>query len=278
MLPSLLSRALLSIAILFAFPGVHSYTPRWSILPPTPSLPQATESGYIPVTHGAKIWYSLFGQPLSATLAANGIPVVFLHGGLGNSDYFGNQIRDLLDLDITMLSIDTRGHGRSTDGQGPLTYDTFTNDLISIFDRLNIPKVAVIGWSDGGIVGLDIAMNFTSRLDRLFSFGGSYDPSNVRSDIGNSTVFNEYINRTETEYKALNPDPDHYPIFFDKLNTMWATLPKWNAVSFARIPTLYSNAQAPLIWIADGDHDEAIIFETNRQMNDWVRPHSVLGF
>ena len=76
------------------------------------------------------------------------------------------------------------------------------------------------------------------------------------------------------EYKVLNPDPDpdHYPVFLEKVNTMWANLPKWNEASFAKIPTLYNGPDAPLIWITDGDHDEGIIFETNRQMNTWVRP------
>src|SRR5947207_215566 len=100
----LLRAHVLSIVILFTFAAVHSYTPRWMTLPPTPSLPPATESGTIPVSGGAKIWYSFFGQPLKSTLAANRTPVVFLHGGLGSSDYFGNQIRDLLHLDITILS------------------------------------------------------------------------------------------------------------------------------------------------------------------------------
>jgi pimeloyl-ACP methyl ester carboxylesterase len=270
MVTKLLARVALFILFLFSFPGVYSYSPPWLNLPPTPSLPPATATGTIPVTQGAKIWYSFFGEPLSDTLAANKTPVVFLHGGLGNSNYFGLQISDLLDLNVAMLSIDTRGHGRSTDGQGPLTYDKFTQDLITILDSFKIPKVAIIGWSDGGIIGLDVAMNYSSRLDRLFCFGGSYDPANLQPDIGNSAVFNEYVIRTETEYKALNPYPDHYSIFLDKMNTMWATLPKWNAASFATIPILFNSLTAPLIWIADGDHEEAITFETPRQMTQWI--------
>src|SRR5215469_8154894 len=53
----------------------------WMVLPPTPSLPQATESGYAPV-NGIKIWYATFGE---------GEPVILLHGGLGNSNYWGHQ-------------------------------------------------------------------------------------------------------------------------------------------------------------------------------------------
>ncbi len=54
-------------------------------LPPTPTLPQAAQSGLAPV-NGIKIWYATFGQ---------GEPVILLHGGLANANYWGDQVRAL---------------------------------------------------------------------------------------------------------------------------------------------------------------------------------------
>src|SRR5215510_620479 len=54
----------------------------WLTLPPTPSLPKAEQSGYAPV-NGIKIWYAEFGK---------GEPVILLHGGLANSNYWGLQV------------------------------------------------------------------------------------------------------------------------------------------------------------------------------------------
>jgi hypothetical protein len=59
--------------------------PQWLTLPPTPTLPQAAQSGYAPI-NGIKIWYAVFGQ---------GEPVILLHGGLANANYWGNQARAL---------------------------------------------------------------------------------------------------------------------------------------------------------------------------------------
>ena len=53
--------------------------PQWLNLPPTPSLPKAAQSGFAPV-NGIKIWYATFGR---------GEPVMLLHGGLANANYWG---------------------------------------------------------------------------------------------------------------------------------------------------------------------------------------------
>src|SRR5271165_359021 len=54
----------------------------WKTLPPTPGLPQPLKTGYAPV-NGIQIWYAVFGE---------GHPVLLLHGGLANSNYWGNLV------------------------------------------------------------------------------------------------------------------------------------------------------------------------------------------
>ena len=73
--------AFLVMAVLLAAPA-WAQKPRWQTLPPTPTLPKAERSGYAPV-NGVKIWYAVFGH---------GQPVIFLHGGLANADYWGLQV------------------------------------------------------------------------------------------------------------------------------------------------------------------------------------------
>ena len=54
--------------------------PQWLNLPPTPTLPKAAQSGFAPV-NGIRLWYAVFGQ---------GEPVILLHGGLANANYWGH--------------------------------------------------------------------------------------------------------------------------------------------------------------------------------------------
>ncbi len=220
--------------------------PQWLTLPPTPSLPQAAQSGTAPV-NGIKIWYAVFGQ---------GEPVILLHGGLANADYWGHQVR-ALQPHYRVVVMDSRGHGRSTRDARPYGYDLMADDVVGLMDFLKIDKAAIIGWSDGAILGLDIALRHPERLTKLFAFAANSDPSGV-ADIANSPVFNEFIARAEKEYQALSPTPAEYKDFLAQITKMWETQPNWSAADLGRIATP--------TWIVDADHDEAIKRENTEFM------------
>ena len=235
-----MNRFALAIAFLagLAFGGTASAAPQWMTLPPTPTLPTAAESGYAPL-NGVKIWYAVFGS---------GEPVIMLHGGLGNSNYWGNQVPELA-KHYKVIVMDSRGHGRSTRNQQPYGYDLMASDVVGLLDYLKIDKAALVGWSDGAILGLDIAMHHPERLSKLFAFAANSDTAGV-ADISASPVFNAYIDRAGKEYEALSATPTEFNSFVDQISKMWATQPNWTAddLKAITVPT----------WIVDGDRDEAI--------------------
>ena len=83
----------------------------WEQLPPTPDLPKPEVSGLVSV-NGIRIWYAVFGH---------GSPVILLHGGMGNSNYWGLQVPALA-RQYQVIVLDSRGHGRSTRTNEPITY------------------------------------------------------------------------------------------------------------------------------------------------------------
>jgi pimeloyl-ACP methyl ester carboxylesterase len=218
----------------------------WMLLPPTPTLPKAAHSGYAPV-NGVKIWYAEFGQ---------GEPVILLHGGLANSNYWGLQV-PALDKRYRVIVMDSRGHGRSTRNEQPYGYDLMASDVIALMDYLKIKRAAVVGWSDGAILGLDIAIHHPERLTKLFAFAANSDPSGV-ADISKSPVFNAYIARAEKEYEKLSATPMQYKAFLDQISKMWETQPNFTKADLASIKTP--------TWIVDADHDEAIKRENTEFM------------
>jgi pimeloyl-ACP methyl ester carboxylesterase len=210
----------------------------WQSLPSTPRLPHGGRGGYVE-TDGAKLWYSDFGR---------GDPVLLLHGGLANSNYWGNQVATLANK-YRVIVLDTRGHGRSTRDNRAFSYELLAADVVAVLDALKISEVSIVGWSDGAIVGLMIALKHPDRLRRLFAFGANSDPDGVQDPSG-SKVFAEYLIRTKTEYEELSSTPLAYERLATDIAKMWSTQPSFTAdqLRSIRVP----------VWIVDGDHDEAI--------------------
>jgi pimeloyl-ACP methyl ester carboxylesterase len=238
------------VSIVMAFAAGPVIAERqWLTLPPTPSLPAAAKQGVAPV-NGVRIWYAEFGD---------GEPVILLHGGLANSNYWGNQVRALQDR-YKLIVMDSRGHGRSTRNDTPYSYDLMASDVIGLMNFLNIRKAAVVGWSDGAIIGLDIAMKHADRLTKLFAFAANSNPSGV-AETSHSAVFNTFVARAESEYGKLSPTPNEYRSSLAQIKNMWRSQPNWTAdqLHAITVPT----------WIVDGDHDEAI----KRENTEFVAAH-----
>jgi pimeloyl-ACP methyl ester carboxylesterase len=211
----------------------------WETLPEPPPLPKPVKSGLAPVGD-IRIFYAVFGE---------GEPVLLLHGGLANSNYWSAVIPILVAQHRQVIVADSRGHGRSTRSARPFSYDLMASDGISLLDYLKIEKTDLVGWSDGGIIGLDIAMHHPERLRRLFAYGANSDPSGLK-DIDKSPNFQAFIKRARGEYAQLSPTPDGYDAFLTQIQAMWAQQPNWTKAQLEQIkvPTA----------IADGAHDEAI--------------------
>jgi pimeloyl-ACP methyl ester carboxylesterase len=218
----------------------------WMRLPPTPTLPKAERSGLAPI-NGIRIWYATFGH---------GEPVILLHGGLANANYWGLQVR-ALEPRYEVIVMDSRGHGRSSRDAAPFGYDLMASDVIGLMDYLHIRRAAIVGWSDGAIIGLDLAMHHPERLTRLFAFAANSDPSGVK-DVNKSPVFTAFIARASREYGELSPTPTQYQAFLGQIEKMWASQPHFSAAQLRGIKTP--------TWIADADHDEAIKRENTDYM------------
>ncbi len=236
----MLSRRLaVFVLVLLLAPCGWAQQPRWLALPPTPALPRAERSGYAPV-NGIRLWYAVFGQ---------GQPVVFLHGGLANAEYWGLQVPAVAQH-YQVIVLDSRGHGRSSRDSRPFGYDLMADDVAGLLDFLRISQAAVVGWSDGGIIGLDLAIRHPDRISKLFAFAANTDPSGVVGGVEKNPAFAAFIARAGREYATLSATPGDYTSFVDAISRMWATQPNWTAERLRAI-------RMP-VEVVDGDHDEAI--------------------
>jgi len=242
-----MSRRLLAAACLMLSFSAAQAAERWETLPPTPAPVAAATTGYAAV-NGVKIYYTRTGH---------GSPVVLLHGGLANSDYWGNQVKALA-AKHTVITLDSRGHGRSSRNEKPFGYGLMADDVVAVLDSLKIPRADIVGWSDGAIIGIDLALHHPDRIGKVFAFAANTQTSGVKDGVEKTPTFAAYIERAGKEYAKLSPTPKEYDAFVEQISHMWASQPNWTDAQLASIKT-------PIL-IADGDHDEAIKREHTEYM------------
>lgn len=256
----------------------QEYVPPSLTLPPTPKLPSPRETGHVSTLPSVNIWYALFGAPLEKTKERGIPPLLFLHGAFANSDYWGHQISFLLkgndndDDKPSIIAVDSRMHGRSSGLDAPISYDLMTQDVITVLDHFNLPSATVVGWSDGAIIGLDLAIKAPNRLHRLFAFAGQYSYKNANSSADSAPVFLEYFSRCEEEFRALSTTPEKFQTLFSKLTVMLTTSPTYTQSDFGKIPQLSQDGStAPLIWIVDGADEEVVNRDVPQTMHNWIQ-------
>jgi pimeloyl-ACP methyl ester carboxylesterase len=234
--------ALLAIALIW--PPIASNvfsTPAWETLPAEQPLSAMETEVYVDHDR-ARTWYGTAGK---------GEPVVLLHGGMESSLSWGNQVPALIKTHHKVILIDSRGHGRSTMGPYPLSYEKMQSDVVAVMDALHLKKVSFVGWSDGAIISLIMAMKNPERVNRVYAFGASMNTDAAVSGTFTSPILSEVAARLAKDYARISPTPDKFGTLHLALETMQKKEPNYTTKELAAI-------KVAKIAIADGDHDEFI--------------------
>lgn len=244
---------LIILIVLMAGNGAISQTmaPLWRTLPEVPPLPPADDSGLAPV-NDSKIYYAIFNK--------NGKePVILLHGGMGSSLDWGFEV-PLLATTHEVIVVDSRGHGRSPLPGKPLSYELFMSDVVQLMNHLNIKKASIVGWSDGGITGLLLAIHYPERVNKLFTFGANYNLSGYKPEPEpvDSAVAARFMEKAKANYRRLSPTPDSFAVLRKALGKLYSTEPNLtpNDVKTIPVPTV----------IAGGEFDQFIKGEHFREL------------
>ncbi len=173
----------------------------------------------------------------------SGNPLLLMHGGLVFIESFYSQIPALA-KEFMVVAPDSRAHGRSTDTARPLSYRQMAQDMAALLEKLKLKKVDIVGWSDGGIIGLDLAMNRPELVNRLVVIGANFRTDGMTQEsldmTGKMTPDTAEIKPARDFYERIAPDPGRWPVFLEKVKAMWLTQPNYSAMELGRIkaPTL----------------------------------------
>jgi len=121
---------------------------------------------------GFKMYYETYGK---------GEPLLIIHGNGGSINNFLYQI-PYFAKNYQVIIADSRSQGKSVDHADSLSYEMMTDDLNALLDKLNLKQCNVIGWSDGGIEGLMLAMRHPEKVKKLAVTGANIWPDTSAVD------------------------------------------------------------------------------------------------
>jgi len=191
-------------------------------------------NGRYVIANGVNTYYEVHGE---------GEPLLLMHGGTDTIECFQEQTPALAKRFRVILP-ERRGHGRTADVEGPITYELMAQDTIAFMEALGIGAAHLVGWSDGAIVGMLVAMWRPDMVKKLVSIGGNFNVDGLTERfvayVREATAETYYPPAVEM-YKQTSPDgPEHWPVVFEKIMRMWLNQPQMTPQELAGIqaPTL----------------------------------------
>ena len=163
--------------------------------------------------------------------SGTGEPLLLLHGGLGTVEDFSSQTPELA-KQFRVVAFERPGHGHTADIGEPFSFDAMSAYAIDFIETLKLGTTNLVGWSDGAIVGLLVALSRPDLVKRLISVSGLFKASSqspqdmnwIRSLTPES--FRKAAPALVRRYEEISPDgPEHFTTVLEKTKRLWLNEP-----------------------------------------------------
>ncbi len=121
-------------------------------------------------------YHHINGVDLYSEVAGDGDPVLLLHGGFCSLESLRAQ-SDALVEEYRVYAFERPGHGRSADTDGEYSYARGVADTLAYLDATGLESAHIVGYSDGAIIGLLLALDHPARVRSLVAISANLDPS-----------------------------------------------------------------------------------------------------
>ena len=186
---------------------------------------------------GSRIFYETSGV---------GEALVLLHGGFGTVEDFASQ-RPELAKHFKVIAFERPGHGHTADIDEKYSFPVLAEYTADFIEALGLGPTNLVGWSDGAIISLLVAISRPDLVKRLVSVSGLFD-TNAQSPTDREWITSatpESFRKSQAalvkRYEDVSPDgPAHFPVVFKKTMRMWLAEPTIRKDELSRItaPTL----------------------------------------
>jgi pimeloyl-ACP methyl ester carboxylesterase len=194
--------------------------------------------------NGIELYYETHGA---------GRPVILLHGGLGSGEMFGPILPVLAERHL-VVTVDLQGHGRTADIDRPIDIRLMAGDIAALIDHLGLDKPDVVGYSLGGGVALQTAVQYPAKVRRLVVAS-----ANIRSDAiyPEMRAQQSQVNAAAADfmkdtpmyqlYQRVAPHPEDFPRLLTKIGeAMSKDFDFTEDVRRLQVPTLIVAADADM--------------------------------
>jgi pimeloyl-ACP methyl ester carboxylesterase len=226
-----LSSLIISGLLAAAVPDAVAQTPQ-----PGLAAPNTLKRSGIAKSSGVPIHYDVVGDPAAAT------PLLVLHGAYMSAEAMAPFVNGFA-VDRPVIVVDQRGHGRTGDAPGPLTYEGLADDAAAVLDDLGVESADVLGYSMGGLAAVQLAVRHPGRVRKLvvISVGMRSDAwyAEVLAGVGqmNAAMFDGTPIRRN--YDRLAPRPQDFSTLVEEIKALDAEAFDWEeAVRELRHPTM----------------------------------------
>lgn len=211
----------------------------------TDSSERSSDGGYVTV-QGRRVWHEVHGS--------SGEAMLLLHGGFAGASSWGAQIPALLEAGFQLYVPERRGHGHTPDVDGPFTYEVMAEDTAAYIKEVVGAPVHLVGWSDGAVVALHVAMQRADLVRRMILIGQYYNSDGRLPDSALLRLIHtpEGAKFLRSEYELDSPDgPEHFTVIYAKMLAMIDSEPEIDL-------SLLSEVKAPTL-VVQGDRDEVLL-------------------
>lgn len=201
-----------------------------------------------------KIHYKVYGK---------GDPVIMLHGSLESMNDWQRQVPEF-SRRYQVITMDNRGHGMSTFSDRKMDYALMAEDVLKLMNVLKIDSAHIVGFGDGGIMGLYLAINHPEKVRKLVAIGANYkvDTTAVYGQVLNKVKawdddkMSQFVRANFKGYQNFNQITQ----FTQRMKTMLLTEPNLSLNNLKEI-------KCPVLFMA-GDHDIIKIAHTNEMFEN----------
>jgi pimeloyl-ACP methyl ester carboxylesterase len=123
-------------------------------------------------------YYSVRGTKMYTEVYGKGKPLLLIHGNGDNISAFASNI-PYFSKKYQVIAVDSRAHGKTIDDHDSLSFEMMADDFAALLDVMHIDSAYVIGWSDGGINALLLAMRHPEKVIKLISTGANMTPDST---------------------------------------------------------------------------------------------------